>query len=196
MRMGLGLGLSTKNNRVTRNDLERQSHEILLQAEITTETGASNEGSIIKAISVPWIAIYESLKSDPDLLFAFAQNPGKFEEFIAAAYEKDGWDKVILTPRSGDGGRDVIAEKGGFGSIRFLDQCKAFSKRNLVRHDDVRAMLGVLSSDNNASKAVITTTSDFAPGVLTDNSIQQYVPNRLELRNGEQLLQWLSEIPK
>ena len=196
MGIGIGLGFSNQNRAAVIKDVKEQSHELLLQAEITEETGRTNEGAIVQALSVPWLAIFESIKSQPQLLFSFAQHPEKFEEFIASAYEKDGWDRVILTPRSGDGGRDVIAEKGGFGAIRFIDQCKAFSKGRLVGQNDVRAMLGVLSADNNASKAVVTTTSDFTPGISTDEAIQQFVPNRLELRNGDKLIEWLSSIPK
>jgi len=128
------------------------------------------------------------------LLFQFAQSPTRFEEFIAASYEMAGWERVILTPRSGDGGRDVIAEKSGFGSLRFIDQCKAFSKGNLVGHNDVRAMIGVLSTDHSANTALISTTSDFAPGVEKDQAIQSLVPNRLELRNGANLLSWLDNV--
>ena len=88
----------------------------------------------------------------------------------------------------------MIATLDGVTSIRIIDQVKAYSPGNLVPANDVRALLGVLSADPNASKAIITTTSNFAPGIANDPSIQQFVPNRLELRPKDDLLQWLSEL--
>jgi restriction system protein len=48
--------------------------------------------------------------------------------------------------------------------------------------------MGVLSSDRNASKGVISTTSDFAPKLADDPFIKPLLPHRIELVNGEQLL--------
>jgi restriction system protein len=55
-----------------------------------------------------------------------------------------GFDEVTLTPRSGDLGRDVIAVKRGLGTVRVIDQVKAYGPSHLVTADDVRALLGVL----------------------------------------------------
>ena len=52
------------------------------------------------------------------------------EEIIAAAYDKAGFDDVILAPRPGDYGTDIIAIKKGFGSVRFIEQVKAYSARS------------------------------------------------------------------
>ena len=41
---------------------------------------------------------------------------------VAAAYQAAGFDEVTLTPRSADGGRDVIAVRRGRYSVRLLDQ--------------------------------------------------------------------------
>jgi hypothetical protein len=38
--------------------------------------------------------------------------------------KKAGFEEVILTPRSGDHGRDVIATKKALGTIRVIDQVK------------------------------------------------------------------------
>ena len=195
MGIGLGIGLNSGRGKApTVQDQQPLALSILLQTELLSIRDRSNEGAIVQAIAIPWIALYEALKSNPKLIFEFSNSPDKFEEFIAASYQREGWDRVVLTPRSGDGGRDVIAEKGGFGAIRILDQCKAFSAGHLVNQNDVRAMLGVLHSDNNASKAVISTSSDFAPSIRTDPDFTKYMPNRLELRNGANVMEWLSTI--
>ena len=121
------------------------------------------------------------------------QPAGGVEEFLAGAYERDGYE-VVITPRSSDKGRDVIATKSGFGSIRILDQAKAYSPGKSVTQDDVRAMLGVLATDSNASKGVITTTSDFQPGILSGDDFKRFMPYRLELKNGQQLRDWLKQL--
>lgn len=149
----------------------------------------------MRAAAVPWLEIVTALEHDPNLLSYFAKEPRKFEEFIAASYERAGFDHVILTPQRNDGGRDVIATKRGFGSIRFLGQTKAYSPGHLVTHDDVRAMIGVLNVDRNSSKGLITTTSDFQPGITKpDSQFREFLPHRLELKNGTQLIDWLKEI--
>jgi restriction system protein len=71
---------------------------------------------------------------------------------------------------------------------------KAYNRNNLVRHDDVRALLGVLSGEHNASKAIFTTTSDFAPKIKSDPFIAPFLPTRLELMNGEELRAWLAHL--
>jgi len=112
---------------------------------------------------------------------------------IAGAYERAGFDEVTLTPQSGDLGRDVIAVKHGIGTIRIIDQVKAYQPGHLVTADDVRALLGVLVADR-ASKGFLTTTSDFAPKLRDDILLRPYIPAQLELINGTALLARLKEL--
>ncbi len=169
------------------------THEVLLQAAVVELGALTSEGHIIRAVTLPWHQLSEELVRDPRRLFDFAQYPRKFEEFIAGAYEEDGW-QVVLTPPSGDLGRDVIARKPGFLKIRIIDQCKAFSQGRVVTAHHVRAMYGVLSMDQNVSKGVITTTSKFAPGVQAE--FKNFIPNRLQLIDGPALLEWLRQVAK
>ncbi len=173
---------------------KKASAEVLIQATITVVGDKTAEGQLIVGVTDVWLEIMLEIDRDPEFLFQFVKHPRKFEEFIAATYSKSGEWQVELTPRSGDGGRDVIVAKPGFGAIRFLEQCKAYSHGHLVTHDDVRSMMGVLSRDLNASKGLITTTSDFQPGIYTSEEFQALVPNRLELKNGDQLRQWLLQV--
>jgi len=168
--------------------------EILLQTAILKYGDKTDEGMLVKAASVPWFEILKQIAVDPNFMFEFSRYPRKFEEFLAGAYREAGWDEVTLTPSSGDRGRDVIATRSGLCSIKILDQAKAYSSGHLVAHNDVRAMLGVLSSDQNASKGIITTTSDFAPGILAADEFSNFMPYRLELKNGKKLLKWLKDI--
>jgi restriction system protein len=89
---------------------------------------------------------------------------------------------VILTPRSGDKGRDVVATKHGVGTIRIFDQAKAYKPGHLVTAEEVRAMLGVITGARNVSKGVITTTSRFAPRISEDEYLKPFIPYRFELK--------------
>jgi restriction system protein len=142
------------------------------------------EGQLVIAIAPAWFEIIEVIKTDAELLFRIP--PRKLEEMIAAAYERRGFT-VTLTPRSGDYGRDVIAEKSGWGAVRFIDQVKAYRPGHVVTADEVRAVLGVLHGDQKANKGIVTTTSDFAPRISDDPYIKPFVPTRLELIDGANL---------
>jgi restriction system protein len=149
------------------------------------------EGTLIEAVALPWFDIISVLQSQPDAAYQITWE--KWEEIIAGAYKKAGFEEVTLTPRSGDYGRDIIAIKKGICSIRVIDQVKAYKPPHLVSANDVRALVGVLHGDG-ASKACLTTTSDFAPKIKTDPILMQFIPSRLELVNGKQLLSRLEEL--
>jgi len=84
-----------------------------------------------------------------------------------------------LTPPSSDGGRDVIAVRKGICKIRIIDQVKAYAPKQRVSANDIRSLIGVLSSDLNVSKGFVTTTAEFAPKIYTDPSINQFIPYRV-----------------
>ena len=164
-----------------------QLPELLIPAALVVTGGQVAEGQLIDALAVPWLEIINQLEKDPNFLHQLDWR--KVEELIAGAYKREGWPEVILTPRSGDGGRDVIASKPGLGAIRIYDQVNAYSPGHRVPAEDVRALVGVLTVHQNVSKAVITTTSLFAPGV--GNEFQALIPYRLELKDGPKLREWL-----
>jgi restriction system protein len=170
----------------------RKDADLLLQA-VVVPGESTNEGKLIEAVAIPWFEIINALKNNPKL--AFQIPPRKWEEIIAGAYKKAGFDEVTLTPRSGDLGRDVIAVKKGVGIVRIIDQVKAYKPGHLVTADDVRALLGVLQGDR-ASKGFLTTTSDFAPKLREDLLIVPFIPWRLELIDGKMLLKRLQELAK
>ncbi len=149
----------------------------------------TSEGTMVEAVAIPWFEILKLLQENPNLAFEIPAR--KWEEIIAGAYKKAGFDNVILTPRSGDLGRDVIAEKIGLGTVRVIDQVKAYKPGHLVTADDVRALYGVLMADDRSSKGYLTTTSDFAPKLRDDALIKPLIPGSLELINGTELLKRL-----
>src|SRR5258708_1867351 len=81
----------------------------------------TKEGLLVRAVAVPWLEIIRLMQQDRRLIYDL--DPRKWEELVAGAWRQEGYD-VILTPRSGDGGKDVIvtATLPGVGRIRLFDQ--------------------------------------------------------------------------
>ena len=170
-----------------------ENASLLLQA-VVDRGPRTPDGDLIIAVAPAWRTIIALLEKDPTL--AFKIDSRKWEEIIAGAYREAGFDEVTLTPHSGDYGRDVIAVKKGYWSVRIIDQVKAYGPDHRVPANDVRALIGVLSTDHAASKGLVTTTSDFAPRIASDPSIAPLIPHRLELVNGTQLITKLADIAK
>jgi restriction system protein len=175
-----------------RNNALLDTPSLLLQAVIIPGHKTA-EGQLIEAVALPWFEIIELVGRSPDTIYEIGWR--KWEEIVAGAYKQQGFD-VILTPRSNDKGRDVIATRTGLGSVRFVDQVKAYRPGHVVTAEEVRAMVGVLTLEPNVSKGLVTTTSTFAPGVLQNPDIARLMPYRLELKPGDALLTWLVNIAK
>jgi restriction system protein len=103
--------------------------EITLKALLVRGDKVS-EGTLVRAVAIPWFEIVSLMKRDPQSLYEI--DPWTWEEIIAGAYTRAGFDEVILTPRSGDKGRDIVATQRGIGSIRIFDQVKAYKPGHLV----------------------------------------------------------------
>jgi restriction system protein len=167
--------------------------KIIWKQTVVVQGTRISEGTLIVAVPISWYDIITELKHDPAIAFLLPWE--KWEEIIAGAYKRAGFDEVTLTPRSGDHGRDVIAIKRGLGSVRVIDSVKAYKPPHLVKANEVRALIGVLQTDG-AAKAFLTTTSDFAPRIKKDPTITPWIPSRLELINGEMLLTRLEELAR
>jgi restriction system protein len=151
-----------------------------------------HEGVLISSVSFAWVEIAEMLKGDWSR--AHEVSPSKWEEVVAGAYKRAGYDEVTLTPRSADHGRDLIAVKKGMGTIKILGSVKAYKPGLLVKKEQVHALVGVVSLDPTATKGILTTTSDFAPRILEDKYLAQAIPDKIELMNGEKLRLWLGDL--
>jgi restriction system protein len=155
-------------------------------ATIVTFELAVPAGQIIKFVDPVYRQLASEIEKNPEIIYQI--KPRKWEEIIAAAYDKEGFDEVILTPQSGDYGRDVIAIKKGFYSVKFIDQVKAYKPGHVVTADEVRALAGVLFLEKDASKAIFTTTSTFAPRIEDDKLLKPLFPTRLELVDKQGLI--------
>ena len=164
----------------------------LVVSSLIIPEGKTSEGVLIKSTAAVWHEIAKLLGKDWSK--AYEIPPERWEELVAGAFKRDGYDDVILTPRSGDRGRDVIATKNGFGSVRILGSVKAYKPDHLVSYDDVRALMGVVAMDPKASKGIITTTSGFPPKIDEDPLIASVRPTRLELVSGVELEAWIKRV--
>ena len=164
----------------------------LLSQAIIIPDKETEDGQLIKAVSFPLLAIIQRIIEDPSRMYDV--HPRKWEEIVAATYAESGlFDEVTLTPRSGDRGRDVIAVKNGFGSVRLIESVKRYSPGKKTTAEEVQAFLGVLLSDPQANKGIVSTTWEFAPMILENPHIKQYVPHRLELVDRKTLVERLKE---
>jgi restriction system protein len=151
------------------------------------------EGMLVKTYADLWIQLARELGND--WTKAFNLSDREWEEMLAGAFKRDKFDEVILTPRSGDHGRDVIAfRKPMVGSIRILASMKAYSPNNTVPRSHVDEMLGVLTRESGGTKALIATTSDFAPDLFAAPGLKELVPGKVELMNGAKLQKWLKTL--
>jgi restriction system protein len=150
------------------------------------------DGILVKSTSLVWNEIVDRLGND--WTEAYRLDPRNLEEIIAGAFEKAGFDEVTLTPPSGDHGRDVIAVKRGFCSFKVLVSAKRYKPGHVVTAEEVYALLGRLTVEGNASKGIVTTTSDFAPRIRDDADLVRAMPTRLELINGPQLQTLLADL--
>jgi len=173
---------------------ETAHNEIAISVVVTPESAVSNEpsgGRLIAAISPLWDTLVPMLRKDWPSIHRIT--PETFEELVATAYDKEGYE-VTLTPRSGDHGRDLIAVRRGLHSIKIIGSAKRYTPGHLVEYDDIRALLGVMYGERNASKGVLITSSDFPPLVLHDPFIAPFVPYRLQLINGSELKSWIFDL--
>src|SRR5258708_13612849 len=152
-----------------------------------------SDGILIRSTSDVWAEIVQRLGSDWSA--DYQVTPAQWEELVAGAFKKAGYDDVTLTPRSGDHGRDVIAIKHGIGCVKIIGSVKAYKPGNLVSYDAIRALLGVMQGERDTSKGIITTTSDFPPKDGEDPFIKPFMPTRLDLINGQALHNSLADLP-
>ena len=115
--------------------------------------------------------------------------PRKFEELVAAMFRNQGYD-VTLTPRSNDGGTDVIAvQRSGIGTAMIIVECKRYAETNKVGVEIVRGLYGVLEH-RKATRGIIATTSFFTRGAT---QFCNDIPYRLALADFSTLTRELNE---
>jgi hypothetical protein len=69
--------------------------ELVLQG-ILQYVGSTSEGALVRAVATPWKLIVSQLSRNWNSAFQIPDR--KWEELVAAAFEQDGYDEVVLTP--------------------------------------------------------------------------------------------------
>lgn len=88
--------------------------------------------------------------------------PREFEEFMAQLYNKLGYN-VELTPKTRDGGKDIILRKPDvLGDMVYYVECKRYKERNKIGLDVVQRLAGIIETDK-VNGGVIATTSYLSP---------------------------------
>lgn len=168
------------------------------------------DASDIDAIDIEELAIGEDEKSSLiivdrlplRLLSNILKNPSEvrnitprqFEEFIAELLSELGFNNVILTPRSGDGGKDVIASHSVQGiPLTFYFECKKYAEGNKVQLDTMRSLLGTVAHDSRkVNKGILVTTSTFTKGC------KEFIlaESRVDGKDYDGVLGWVDELRK
>ena len=120
--------------------------------------------------------------------------PRQFEEFIAELLNELGFNNVILTPRSGDGGKDVIASHSVEGiPLTFYFECKKYAESNKIQLETMRSLLGTVAHDSRkVNKGILVTTSTFTKGC------KEFIiaESRVDGKDYDGILGWIEELRK
>lgn len=149
------------------------------------------KSALITVDSIPFRLVARILRAPHEIRNL---TPRQFEEFVAETLAQLGFRDVILTPRSHDGGKDVIASHHINGiPLSFYFECKRYSEGNKVQLETLRALLGTLAHDaRNVNKGVLVTTSTFTKGA------KEFILSecRLDGKDYEGILGWIDELKK
>lgn len=157
----------------------------------TTNLSEPQKTALITVDSLPLKLISKILRAPHEVRNL---SPRQFEEFVAETLNQLGFKDVILTPRSHDGGKDVIASHQINGiPLSFYFECKKYSEGNKVQLETLRALLGTMAHDaRHVNKGVLVTTSTFTKGskefILSES--------RLDGKDYDGILGWIDELKK
>jgi restriction system protein len=116
--------------------------------------------------------------------------PKGFENLCQRVLRESGFEEVVVSGRSGDGGIDGsgILKLNSFVSFRVLFQCKRF--KDSVGAPVIRDFRGAMAG--RAEKGIILTTGYFTPQAESEASRDGAQP--IELVDGESLVNLLGEL--
>lgn len=129
----------------------------------------------------------ERFRDNPELVRKL--DPFIFEELVAELFEHDGYE-VVLTPKRGDGGKDLYVYKSDdkLGTA-FVVECKRYLPPRKVGVQIARQLLGVVQHER-VSGGVIVTTSYFTRDA---DEFARTLPYQLFLRDFDDLQLWLTK---
>lgn len=115
-----------------------------------------------------------------------------FEKLVAEIYRKFGYE-IILTKRTKDGGKDIIAlsKDKSDKTEKILIECKHW--KNKVEVKQVRELVGVaITEDELPTGIILATTSSFTKGAK-DLRIHSSISIELEIKDYKAILEWVKE---
>lgn len=152
------------------------------------ETSEAERNHIAQVSTSTWDRLIYELSKKPELLRSL--QPRQFEELIAELLTRDGL-QVTLTPRTRDGGNDILAfNETPAGRHLYLVECKRYAQQNPVDVSLVRALFGVVTQ-KRATAGLLVTTSRFTKDAL---SFREAIKYQLELRDYSNLVKWIRRV--
>jgi len=141
--------------------------------------------ALIKPINAELVSYFAK---HPDALHQLG--PYRFEVLIAEILADMGYE-VSLTPRSRDGGRDLLAVLPiPTGKILTVVECKRFAKTKRVGVALVERLLWIAEQYDKASCAMLATTSSFTRGA---KKIEKDYSWKLQLKDYDAIHEWLQK---
>lgn len=130
--------------------------------------------------------LIEKLKREPQSIYQL--KPREFEVVLADLLDDMGY-AVTLTPASGDGGKDIIAEMDTeIGKIMCLVEAKKYRADRKIGVELVRTLYGTICH-HNATSGMLVTTSSFTAGAKSFQQDHQY---QIALRDFTDVANWIS----
>lgn len=101
----------------------------------------------------------DKIVNDPNRVYELSAS--EFEELVAEVFRKKDFD-VIITPKTRDGGKDIIASYNMNGlPCMLIIECKKYARGRKVGVRIVRELYGIQQKEHYG-KAVIVTSSSFS----------------------------------
>jgi restriction endonuclease Mrr len=94
------------------------------------------------------------------MLKRYHDHPTQFEGFVAEIYRKQGY-KARTTVATGDGGKDILMEKG---NLRYAVEVKLYSPNNKIGRPLIQKLHSACVTENR--HGIFVTTSSFTPEAM------------------------------
>jgi hypothetical protein len=127
----------------------------------------------------------DTLLSRPQEIYSVPSR--RFEEVVAYALSKSGYDEVQLTRQTRDGGFDIAASRSAPTREMLIVECKRFDASRKVGRPVLDRLLGVLQQQK-ANQALLATTSFFSRDAL---DLLHMEPWRLQGMDFKQVMELL-----
>ena len=135
------------------------------------------------------LRVLQAVADRPNLIYGLSSR--EFEQLIAELVAQFDFDNVTLTPRSHDGGRDVLATKRVNDiPLLFAFECKHYSAERKVGIESLRTLLGVVSyGPTQANVGVLVTSTFFTAGA------REFILSeaRIDGKDFDAIVKWLGE---